>query len=148
MNAPVFIAGLGVVSAIGHNAQDCLGAFSMEKAGMGELELLRSLQQGKLPVAEIKLSNQQLASMTVLSSGTPRTALLSALAAGEAIKDAGIENVQNNRTGFISANTVGGMDKTEEFFESFMKDPASGKLHDVVHHECGAITEIVADHFG
>ncbi|MDP4213386.1 MAG: beta-ketoacyl-[acyl-carrier-protein] synthase family protein [Bacteroidota bacterium] len=148
MNAPVFIAGLGVVSAIGHNAQDCLGALSMEKAGMGELELLRSLQQGKLPVAEIKLSNQQLASMTGLSPGTPRTALLSALAAGEAIKDAGMENVQNSRTGFISANTVGGMDKTEEFFESFMKDPASGKLHDVVHHECGAITEIVADHFG
>jgi 3-oxoacyl-[acyl-carrier-protein] synthase-1 len=146
MNAPVFVTGLGVVSAIGRDATECLHAFRTEEAGIGEIKLLRTLQQGKLPVAEVKLSNQALATLTGLSFQTPRTALLSALAAREALLDAGVENLKGIRAGFISANTVGGMDKTEDFFESFMKNPASGRLRDVVHHECGTITEIVADH--
>ena len=60
----------------------------------------------------------------------------------DGIKDNGL------RTGFISANTVGGMDKTENFFRLFSKDPSAGRLADVVHHECGAITELVADDLG
>ncbi len=148
MNPPVYVAGLGVVSAIGQNKAGCLQAFQMERAGMDDIKLLRTMQRGKLPVAEVKLSNESLAALTGLPSTTPRTALLSALAAGEALEDAGIHNIENLRTGFISANTVGGMDKTEDFFEFFMKNPSSGKLRDVVHHECGSITEIVADHLG
>ena len=148
MNDPVFVTGLGVVSAIGRDTTECLHAFHSEQAGMGEIMLLRTIQQGKLPVAEVKLSNQQLAELTGLPVQTPRTALLSALAAREALQDAGIKSLHGIRAGFISANTVGGMDKTEDFFESFMKNAASGRLRDVVHHECGAITEIVADHLG
>ena len=148
MNAPVYVAGLGVVSAIGNDANACLKAFQAGQPGMDQIRLLRTLQKGKLPVAEVKLDNRMLAERTGLSSQTPRTALLSALAAREALKDAGIENLKDIRAGFISANTVGGMDKTEEFFESFMKDAGSGRLRDVVHHECGAITEIVADLLG
>ncbi|HEY4155099.1 MAG TPA: beta-ketoacyl-[acyl-carrier-protein] synthase family protein, partial [Puia sp.] len=125
-----------------------LQAFRSGEAGMKEIRGLRTRQKGKLPVAEVPFSNRELAEQSGLSPETPRTALLSAIAAREAIKDSGIENVKAIRTGFISANTVGGMDKTEDFFESFMKDPASGKLRDVVRHECGAITEIVADHLG
>jgi 3-oxoacyl-[acyl-carrier-protein] synthase-1 len=148
MSAPVFVAGLGVVSAIGPDVDTCLHAFRTETAGMDEIRLLKTLQQGKLPAAEVRLSNPELAVLSGLSSQIPRTALLSAVAAREALKDAGIKDLKGLRAGFISANTVGGMDKTEDFFESFMKDPASGRLHDVVHHECGSVTEIVADHLG
>ena len=148
MNAPVFVAGLGVVSAIGADTDSSLKAFREERAGMGEIGLLRTRQKGKLPVAEVKLNNQALAEHTGLSPLIPRTALLSAFAARQALKDAGIENLKNIRAGFISANTVGGMDRTENFFEYFMKDPGRGRLRDVVHHECGAITEIVADLLG
>ncbi len=148
MNPPVFVAGLGVVSAIGQDAAACLHSFETEEAGMANIKILHTLQRGKLPVAEVKLSNAALAELTGLSSGVPRTALLSALAAREALADAGIFNFKDLRAGFISANTVGGMDKTEDFFESFMKNPAAGKLRDVVYHECGSITEIVADHLG
>ena len=52
------------------------------------------------------------------------------------------------RTGFISANSVGGMDKTESFFNSFLQDNQHGRLRDVVNHECGAVTELVADKLG
>ena len=64
------------------------------------------------------------------------------------MNNAGIENIAAFRTGFISANTVGGMDKTENFFTEFLSDNQKGRLRDVVHHECGSITELVADQLG
>ncbi|HVY76731.1 MAG TPA: beta-ketoacyl-[acyl-carrier-protein] synthase family protein [Puia sp.] len=148
MSTPVFVAGLGVISAIGLNADECLQSLGEGRAGMGDITQLGTRQQGKLPAAEINLSNKILASESGLSATSPRTALLSGIAAREALVDAGLPEKHGLRIGFISANTVGGMDKTEDFFEQFIKDPRSGRLRDVVHHECGAITEIVADHLG
>ena len=49
------------------------------------------------------------------------------------------------RTGFISANSVGGMDTTENFFSDFMQHDSAGKLNQVKYHECGSVTELVAD---
>jgi 3-oxoacyl-[acyl-carrier-protein] synthase-1 len=77
-----------------------------------------------------------------------RTALLSCIAAKEALLDAGIDNFSSLRSGFISANTVGGMDKTENFFTDFLSNPKKGRLRDVINHECGAATEVVADELG
>jgi 3-oxoacyl-[acyl-carrier-protein] synthase-1 len=37
------------------------------------------------------------------------------------------------------------MDKTESFFYDFLPDQTKGKLHDVVNHECGKTTELIAD---
>ena len=69
------------------------------------------------------------------------------IAAKEALQNAGIDNFNGLRTGFISANSVGGMDKTENFFRYFQKI-IKGKLRNVVNHECGSATEIVADKLG
>jgi len=107
-----------------------------------------SVHRDKLPVAEVKLSNAQLAQLAGLPNTKSRTALLSMIAAKEALGNAGIENISSLRTGFISANSVGGMDKTEKFFVDFLKDDSKGKLRDVVHHECGSVTELVADELG
>lgn len=148
MSNPVWIAGLGVISAIGNDLSTNLLALSLEKTGIGKMQWLKSAHQGELPVGEVKSSNAELASVTGISSKLPRTALLSASAATEALRDAGWEKNNTLRTGFISANTVGGMDKTENFFSQFSKNMNRGKLSDVVHHECGAITELVADFLG
>jgi 3-oxoacyl-(acyl-carrier-protein) synthase len=40
------------------------------------------------------------------------------------------------------------MDKSEDFFVEFTKDNSKGKLRNVFDHECGSITEIVADELG
>ena len=69
------------------------------------------------------------------------------VAAKEALENSGVDITQW-RTGFISANSVGGMDKTENFFPEFLKDNNSGDLNNVVNHECGAVTEITADALG
>lgn len=148
MSQPVFVAGAGVISAIGKNTAECLDSLENNRAGMGHMHFFDSLHRDKLPVAEVKMSNDELAKFSGLSNTKSRTAQLSLIAAREALNDAGIENLSSLRTGFISANSVGGMDKTEKFFAEFLSDNQKGKLRDVVHHECGSVTELVADALG
>jgi len=148
MNAPVFVAGTGIISAIGNNVAECLDALENGRAGMGDMNLLDSVHKNRLPVAEVKLSNAELAKLAGLSKIKSRTALLSLIAAKEALANAGIENLKLLRCGFISANSVGGMDKTENFFNEFVADNNKGRLRDVINHECGSVTELVADALG
>ena len=147
MASPVYIAGTGVISAIGNNVAENLAALTSGKAGMQAMQRLQSVHKGELPVAEVKASNEMLAQWAQLPAHISRTALLSTIAAREAVSNSGID-IKNWRTGFISANSVGGMDKTEDFFEEFLNDQTSGHLGEVVNHECGAITEITADALG
>ena len=165
MDAPVFIAGAGVISAIGRDKDGCLDALIRGRAGIGPMRRLDSIYKGQLPVAEVPYDNRELAAMAGLSPDISRTALLSAIAAREALEDAGLTGpgitapggtantgkpaiTRQWRTGFISANSVGGMDKTETFYPAFLSDPGRGRLRDVVNHECGSVTDVVADHLG
>ncbi len=148
MIAPVYVAGVGVISAIGNNIAECLYALENGFAGMDEVRFLDTIHRLKIAVAEVKFSNEELAAKAKLSPLLSRTALLSMLAAKEALNNAAIPGLHRLRTGFISANTVGGMDKTETFFPEFLTDNYKGKLRDVIHHECGSITELVADQLG
>jgi 3-oxoacyl-[acyl-carrier-protein] synthase-1 len=127
---------------------------------MGQMTRLESVHRGEIPVAEVKLSNEELVSMaglaSVVSIGSrgsselvvSRTALLSLVAAREALVDAGLVERTSLRTGLISANTVGGMDKSEDFFADFLSDPGKGRLREVVQHECGSVTEWAAERLG
>jgi 3-oxoacyl-[acyl-carrier-protein] synthase-1 len=148
MSQSVFVAGTGVISAIGKNVAECLDSLQNERAGIGPMHFFDSLHRNKLPVAEVKFSNNELAQLSGLPDTISRTAQLSLIAAKEALSDAGIDNLASLRTGFISANSVGGMDKTEKFFVEFLPDHEKGKLHDVLNHECGSVTELVADQLG
>lgn len=147
MSSPVFIAGLGVISAIGNNVAENLNALISGSAGIEAMKSLHSVHKEELPVAEVKLTNEALANLAQLPSHVSRTALLSTVAAKEALDNSGID-ISRWRTGFISANSVGGMDKTEDFFEDFLQNPSAGRLRSVVNHECGAVTEITADALG
>lgn len=148
MSNRVYITGVGIISAIGNNVSENLSALETGRAGMGEMNYLQSIHREKIPVAEVKLDNEMLAVASGLPAHYTRTALLSAIAAQEAFSNASIPGFTKLRSGFISANTVGGMDKTENFFSDFLSKPAKGKLRNVVHHECGAATEIVASLLG
>lgn len=148
MSSSVYVAGVGVISGIGNNVAEHLDAFEHEKAGMGPITRMNTIHKGELPVAEVKLSNEELISMTGLPERMSRTGLLSLVAAREAISDAGIAGISSYRMGFVSANTVGGMDKSEDFFVDFMADNNKGKLRNIFDHECGSMTEVVADKLG
>ena len=124
---------------------------------MGAITYLDTVHRGQLPVAEVKADNETLAQWAGLDEvpgydgrrgGVSRTALLSLIAAREALDRAAIPDRARWRTGFISANTVGGMDRTENFYAQFLNSPQHGRLRDVVLHECGSVTEWVADRLG
>lgn len=148
MNQAVYVAGAGVISAIGKNVSENLDSLQGCRSGIGQMVYLDSVYRNKLPVAEVKASNEELAIQAGLPATWSRTALLGAIAAREAVFSAGMGDVSRYRTGFISANSVGGMDKSENFFSEFMVDNNKGRLRNVVHHECGSVTELVADALG
>ncbi len=148
MSENVYIAGIGVISAIGTSVPDALASLENHQAGIGPITTLDTVHRGRLPVAEVQLSNHELAQACRLPESISRTALLSMIAAREAYEDAGMNSISGLRTGFVSANTVGGMDKTEDFFSPFLVNRNGGRLRNVFHHECGSVTEIVADRLG
>jgi 3-oxoacyl-(acyl-carrier-protein) synthase len=148
MNREVYIAGLGVVTAIGNNVAECLSALQREKDGIGDITFLQTRHKGIVPVAEVKLSNQELAKLAGTSPDTSRSVLLSLTAVREALKDAAIGDLSSFRTGFVSSNTSGRMDKTDDFFKEFIIDSSKGKLRHIFDHECGGVTQAVADQLG
>jgi 3-oxoacyl-[acyl-carrier-protein] synthase-1 len=148
VGSEVYIAGVGVITSIGNNVDQCLSSFEKGQAGMADIKYLETIYRHKIPVAEVKLSNRQLAEMAGVPAETSRTTLLSLIAAKEALHDAAIADLSSLRTGFVSANTVGGMDKSLDFFTDFVTDNNKGKLRNVFDHECGCVTETVANQLG
>lgn len=147
MKSPIYIAGIGIISAIGDNAAQTLARLTASESGVSGMEILSSAYAGALPVAEVKYTNTQLAAISGLELWQTRTAQLSMIAAREA-KDSSKIDFTKWRCGFISANTVGGMDRTEDFMKDFLADASKGDLHDVINHDSGDATEIVAEKLG
>ena len=150
MSGRVFITGLGMISACGNNVKEVLESILALKTGIADINYLSSVHKNAIPVCEVKLSNEQLGKVAEVEGvqNFTRSALLGIIAAKEALKSAGIENVNELRTGLISATTVGGMDRSENFYNSFFNDKESGKLIDIVNHDCGDSTERIADALG
>lgn len=148
MEKPVWIGGVGMISAIGNSVPEALQAIEQGKSGIGPMRWLPSAHKDVFPVAEVKLSNGDLADYTGMPCGITRTALLGVAAATEAFKS--IEHLLHPtfKTGLLSATTVGGMDKTTHFFKEFLKNQSGGRLRNVVYHECGSPTELVAEKLG
>lgn len=148
MNAAVFVAGAGVISGIGNNVSECLSALGSSTAGIDRIKYLRTNHQGLLPASEVRLSNTELALLSGFSSSTSRNVMLSMIAAKEALDGSGINNLPALRTGIVSATTIGGMDKTENFFIDFAAGRSKGRLRDLIYHECGNVTVAVAEKLG
>ena len=126
-----------MISAIGSNTSECLEALKDCRSGIGPITQLKSIHQGVLPIAEVKQPTSVLLNR-IGASGSPRytrTALLGIIAAREAVTNSGISDIGEVSTGLVSASTVGGMDRSEQFYSSFIADNRRGKLMDVVNHD-------------
>lgn len=141
----IAVTGLGVVSALGTGVRENMEAMRAGRTGISlSPEIL--VTGNRLPVGEIKLTNEELAHL----AGVPekahlsRTALLGILAVREAMADARIP--EGLRVGLVSSTSVGGMDLTEHFFVQFIENPSSGRLRDVRMHDCCASTDAIADY--
>jgi 3-oxoacyl-[acyl-carrier-protein] synthase-1 len=144
MKSPAFVVNTGVITAIGNNTEANLDSLLNSRSGISKAEYLQTHWQNEFPVGEVKASNAELASRTGMYATLPRTALLSAIAASEAWLPYK-ETVKGLRTGFFSANTVGGMDITENYYKRF-RNGNETDTREILNHECGAITELVSNH--
>lgn len=146
----MWVCGLGAISSIGMDVLENIDALCNEKSGVGNAKFLQTIHADKLPVCEIKKSNEELSILCKMPVGLPRGVYLSSIASMEALaeikKQISKEEFDSLNVGFISGNTVGGMDLSENFYADFLQNKQEGKLKNIVHHECGAITELVANH--
>ncbi|MDL2256407.1 beta-ketoacyl-[acyl-carrier-protein] synthase family protein [Parabacteroides sp. OttesenSCG-928-G06] len=144
----VFVTGIGAISGIGLNSGEHLASFRAGKNGLGKITLFPTRHE--VPVSEVKKNNRQLqeALGIPLQKTLSRTALLGITAAQEAWKDAAIEPESGLRIGFISSNSTGGMDLSEQFYPLFRDDNKQGRLRLVASHDAGDSTEQIASYLG
>lgn len=144
---PIYITGSGVVSAIGVGKEETLASLKAGKTGIGKMKYLASCHE-ELPVGEVQLSNEEMAQRLGLEDDIrlTRTGLMGSLALGEALKEARLERDDLKTIPFISATTVGGMDRRELFHAN---EADCDMVHaEIATHHCGACTEMIAKPFG
>lgn len=152
MSKRVFVTGLGTISSIGQDVASTLQSLQNEKSGIGEIQYIETIHKGKIPVAEVKFSNEELLNLLEMSvqSQWTRTSLLGILGAQEAIKMADwSKNILSSpKTGIVSATSVGGMDRSEQFHDAYHKNHNAKGVEILLSHECASSTENIADFLG
>ena len=146
----VVVTGIGCVSAIGLNVQETEDSLAQEKSGLRPLSLFESKYKNRIQVGEVKADYSDLVERLRLNPKKPysRTALLGMLAAREAFDDAGLNErkTKHLRIGIVSGTSVGGMDRSEVFYNNYQQSAYKGRLRDIISHDCGDSTEIIASH--
>lgn len=143
----IAVTGIGAISAIGNDVQENLHSLMTKEAGIGKAKLLSSKLTKTHLFGEVKLSDQELrVGLSWNSDAVSRTTLLSAWAMQEAIAQAGIKI--DNEVGLVSSTSVGGMDRSEDFFEPYYIGHDFTNVFMLGTHDCGTCTKQVAEHFG
>ena len=144
---PILITGMGVVSAVGVGKAQTLKALLANRSGVGPLVYLKT-EHKEFPVGEVKLSNEEMHQLLGIApeAVTTRTALMGMLALGEALEEAKLTKEMLPQVGFISGTTVGGMDKSEQYYLDYLEGNAHWEY--IAVHDCGSCSEMTAAHFG
>jgi 3-oxoacyl-[acyl-carrier-protein] synthase-1 len=123
----IAVTGMGAISAIGANVEENLESLLASRTGINKAELLSSKLTETHLFGEVKRSNKELkAGLNWISDNVSRTTLLSAWAIKEAITQAGID--MNDQVGLVSSTSVGGMDRSEDFFELYYTEEDFGNV--------------------
>lgn len=116
----VLITGMGVISAIGNNANESRESLQKGQTGIGKAQLIASRYVDVFPFGEIPHSTASLMERAGIAGekGITRTDILATLALQEAFSTAKMTNneIAAMDTAFISASTVGGMSMTDELY--------------------------------
>jgi 3-oxoacyl-[acyl-carrier-protein] synthase-1 len=140
---------MGIITAIGNDVAENYDALLHQRHGVGGISILDTIHRDDLPAAEIKLTNEELAGMSGLANPvTSRTSLLATIAAREAF-DTGFKNYGYTNPAdiaIVSSTTVGGMDKTEQFFYDYLEN--TRYTHMIHTHDCSESTQQIANLLG
>lgn len=142
----IVVTGMGIISSIGNSVEENFHSLIQSKSGITRVENFSTYLKDFIKVGEIKLSNEDLSERLniVKENSYTRTSLLAIFAIKEAIKH--FSETEISQMGFVSASTVGGMDKTEQYFYEYQNNISVRKY---IHtHNIGDITHQIADYFG
>ncbi|PZX48723.1 3-oxoacyl-[acyl-carrier-protein] synthase-1 [Algoriphagus chordae] len=139
---------MGIISAIGNNVVENYESLIHEKTGISRIQKIDTVHHNDIMVGEIATTNEEFIQRLGLPSDNnySRTALLGSIAALEAVKNAGIEDMGSCRTGLVSATSVGGMDMTEKFYYEYFENPACQKY--ILSHHLGDSAKKIAEQIG
>lgn len=148
MGKGVAVTGMGIISSIGNNVEENFSSLVAKKHGISQIEFLETRHKGAFPVGEIKMTNESLCKKLSFPKNHlfTRSSLLGSIAAKEAIDSAGISDSTKHKTGFISGTTVGGMDMTEKYYNSFWENNENHKYIESQH--AGFSTQEIAEYLG
>jgi len=148
MSKKVAITGMGIVSSIGTTVEENYNSLLHSKHGISNISRINTRHKNTIKVGEISLSNEELIQQLDLpeSNNYSRTALIGVIAAKQAVASAKITDKIDGRTGLISATSVGGMDKTEQYFYEFLDNEKNRKYID--GHHAGDSTHKIAKQLG
>lgn len=138
----VFVTGVGIISGLGYGRSATMKALREHRSAIGKIRYLGTSHD--LPVSEVPYSNEEMMDMLNIQHDAimTRTALIGKLALKEAMENATL-NPSEQRTVFISGTTVGGMDKSEQFYLDFLNNDNHKEF--IKTHDCGTCTEMIAE---
>lgn len=142
----VFVTGMGIISGIGGDVAETLDALLTARSGIGALRYLETTH--KIPCVEVPLSDDDLRHRLGIDPdlAITRTTLLGMVALEEALKSSQLKLDGRFRVAFISGTTVGGMEKSEQYYLDFLENDTRNQY--IAIHDCGACSEHIADHVG
>lgn len=148
MNKGVAITGMGIISAIGNSVEENYFSLLNNKIGISKIQNIQTIHEDVIKVGEIKKTNEQLITELNISADNnfSRTAIIGAIAAKQAVQNAGITSINEYKTGLISATSVGGMDMTERFYNDYPSKPETVKY--IECHEGGDVSQKIAEELG
>ena len=151
----IVISGMGIVSALGNNVNETLEALLAQKSGIARIKYLQT-GHTDFPVGEVKITNEEMINILKLPENKPtiRTSLMGMMAVREALhlppapskRGGDFALLSGLRGAFINGTTVGGMDKSEQFYNDFLENDTKNDY--ISTHDCGSCSEMIADYFG
>jgi len=135
----IFITGRGVVSALGNNTEENLQSLLNGQTGISKGSYSDFPEKY---IGAVKLSSEELSDKHSLKDVYGRTALLGLTAAKEAWGNN--DPSSTCRTGVISGNSVGGMDRTEKHVIKLINTGQSGDIRPILAHPCGYSTGLIS----
>lgn len=144
----IVITGVGIVSAIGIGKAETKQSLLEERTGIAPLHYLHTDNSDFL-VGEVKLSDEEMKQRLGISTEpTTRTSLMGMMALEEALSEARLwpKSGQPSDVALVSGTTVGGMDKSEQFYLDFLANDCHNDY--ILTHDCGSTTELMARRFG
>jgi 3-oxoacyl-[acyl-carrier-protein] synthase-1 len=146
MKDRILVTGMGIVTGLGVGKKATLQALLEQRSAIGTVHYLQTVHT-ELPACEVGMSNEEMFQFLAISQEEiyTRTALLGRIALKEALQEAKISVNRPSRMAFISGTTVGGMDKSEQYYKNFLSD--NTRTAYIENHDCGATTEKIAQEY-